>query len=292
MSTAIEWTDVTDNIIAVDGGGWWCRKISPGCANCYAEKLNKNAFFGGNMANYTGAPPNLILRREILAGWARQRKPKKHFVASMTDVFGDWVPQEWIDEILTAMMLAERQTFQVLTKRPDVANERIRDFLGRKGITHLTANIWIGTSVENQECTDTRIPHLLSIPAKVRFLSCEPLLGSIEFSDVTKRSDAVRQLGRKSLDGIHWVICGGESGPKARPMHPAWARSLRDQCQAVGVAFLFKQWGESAPRIVNPPDKSSGTLEFPDKEIMTRVGKKAAGRLLDGREWNEFPQSL
>jgi len=286
MSTNIEWTDVTDNIIAVEGGGWWCRKISPGCANCYAARLNQNAFYGGNKLAYSGAVPTLILRREIIAGWAKQRMPKKHFVASMTDVFGDWVSQEWIDEMLTGMMLAQKQTFQVLTKRPDVANLRIRDFLERKGIERLTKNIWIGTSVENQECADQRLPELLMIPAKVRFLSCEPLLSAVFLWPWIGRSGK-RGYGENS--GIHWVICGGESGPKARPMHPDWARSLRDQCRAAEVPFLFKQWGEFASRIVNPPDKTSVTFEFPDKEIVTRVGKKAAGRLLDGREWNEFP---
>src|SRR5688572_19248247 len=118
--TNIEWTDVTDNIIIVEGGGWWCRKISPGCFNCYAARLNLSTYFGGNKLPYTGEPPKLILRRDILKSWARQRKAKKHFVASMTDVFGEWVPVEWQFEFLDAMAAAPNQTFQILTKRADI----------------------------------------------------------------------------------------------------------------------------------------------------------------------------
>jgi protein gp37 len=175
------------------------------------------------------------------------------------------------------------------------------------------ANVWIGTTVEDKTRADERIPELLNIPAHARFLSCEPLLGPVEFSDVTKRSDAVKQLGKKALAGIHWVICGGESGPGARPMHPDWARSLRDQCAAVGVPFLFKQWGEWGPNrpawrdvpgdkwtVVHREGKAFlggagldlGQLIGPDAQAGTlyKVGKAAAGRLLDGAQHNGFPE--
>src|SRR5262245_55416460 len=116
--TNIEWTDVTDNIIVAEGGGWWCRRISPGCDHCYAEEINQNPFFGGNKLPYRGASPALKLREEIIGGWARQKKSKKHFVASMTDIFGEWVPREMVFKFLDGMLRAPRQTFQLLTKRP------------------------------------------------------------------------------------------------------------------------------------------------------------------------------
>ncbi|HEY3054377.1 MAG TPA: DUF5131 family protein, partial [Thermoanaerobaculia bacterium] len=118
--TAIEWTDVTDNIIVVKGGGWWCHKISPGCAHCYAARLNQNDFYGGNHLTYGGAPPELVLRDDVLNRWPRQTKPRKHFVSSMTDVAGEWVPRRWIFRYLDAMHASPRQTFQLLTKRGNV----------------------------------------------------------------------------------------------------------------------------------------------------------------------------
>ena len=277
MATSIEWTDVTDNIIVAESGGWWCRKISPGCANCYAAKLNQSPFYGGNKLPYTGEAPRLKLRLEILAGWARQTKPKRHFVASMTDVFGEWVRPQWSFEMLDAMAAAPRQTFQVLTKRPDIAALRIHAWLDLRSLTILPPNIWIGTSVEDAP-RKTRIDILRTIPAHVRFLSCEPLLAD---------------LGTLDLLGIHWLIAGGESGPKARPVHSEWIISLRDQCQAARVPFLFKQWGEWVPAgqlpTYAPADHPvfSGKVRF--ENGCYRIGKKQAGRHLDGREWNEFP---
>jgi protein gp37 len=137
------------------------------------------------------------------------------------------------------------------------------------------SNVWLGVSVEDQECAEERIPLLLETPASIRFLSCEPLLGGLDLD----------------LHGIHWVIVGGESGHNARPMHPDWARSLRDQCVTSKVAFFFKQWGELIPvsQLIEP-DKAMGKMQKEiEGEEMVRLGKKAAGRMLDGREWNEFP---
>lgn len=309
MSTTIEWTDVTDNIIAVEGGGWWCRKISPGCANCYAAKLNQNSFYGGNKLAYSGPVPKLILRSELIDSWQRQRISKKHFVASMTDVFGDWVSQEWVNRMLVGMLLAPKQIFQILTKRPDVAFDRITDFLQLAGADKLPDNIWIGTSVENQECADKRIPELLKIPSKIRFLSCEPLLGPVDISDFLWKSGCDPHCGDQCSQDAdcplepregHWVIAGGESGSHARPMQPDWARGLRDQCQGAKVPFLFKQWGDHAPHFnvgmgvvrATPEARASilsGEWLGSTDEVMVRTPKKSAGRLLDGREWNEFP---
>lgn len=293
--TNIEWTDDTDNIIVAKGGGWWCRKVSPACANCYAERLNSNSYFGGNGLAYTGQPPALELRKDIMAGWKRQTRARKHFVVSMTDVFGEWVPPEWSFEMLDAMAGAPRQIFQVLTKRPFVAQLHIKFWLKNTGRDRLPDNIWIGATVEDQQRAEERIPHLLQIPA-VRFLSCEPLLSALDLT--------------RWLSLIHQVICGGESGSKARPMHPAWVRGLRDQCTAAGVPFFFKQWGEWRPYGVDPEmigiHKKGIRLIYADGTeytgpsnrasrpqgivAMQKVGKKEAGRELDGREWSEFPQ--
>lgn len=156
-------------------------------------------------------------------------------------------------------------------------------------------NVWLGTSVENQEYADKRIPELLECRdlAPVLFLSCEPLLGPVEFSDVTARADAVSQLGKKSLHGIDWVIAGGESGPNARPSHPNWFRGLRDQCEAAGVPFHFKQWGEWLPHSQSQYEGAHFSVpghKFDDENLAARVGVKQAGRLLDGVLHDAFPE--
>lgn len=312
----IEWTDHTFN-------PWeGCTKVSPGCAHCYAETRNQRWAGGKNWG--PGAPR----RRTSAANWKQPLKwndeqMMKHRAGEMTDhrprVFcaslADWldheVPAEWLADLLRVIACTPNLDWLLLTKRPQNWEQRLRaaavylqtsqmghtndpawrlidQWLPWNGV-HRHAppdNIWIGTTVEDQPRADERIPHLLKIPARVRFLSCEPLLGPVEFSNVTNRSDCVAQLGKPALGGIHWVICGGESGPGARPMHPGWARSLSAQCAAVNVAFFFKQWGEWLPLF---DATASPEHVFPDGERVFRVGKKSAGRLLDGREWNDFP---
>lgn len=158
-------------------------------------------------------------------------------------------------------------------------------------------NVMIGTSVENQQYANERIPHLLACKdlARGTFLSAKPLLGPIEFSNMSQRSDWKERLGKKSLDGINWVIVGGESGPSARPMNPDWARSIRDQCEATGVAFMFKQWGEWAPCSMTNHITTyinADTHAFDEESQVYRIGKKQAGRLLDGVQHDGFPQCL
>ncbi len=317
MSTTIEWTDVTDNIIVAEQGGWWCRKISPGCAHCYAEKLNQSTYFGGNKLPYTGEPPKLKLRREVLDGWKRQRKAKKHFVASMTDVFGEWVPVGWQFEMLDAMAAAPLQTFQVLTKRADVMALHVLAWLKARGLDCVPKNIWLGVTVENQQMANIRVPDLCKIPC-IRFLSCEPMLSAVNLEDITLTTD--HQFGatiERCIGMIHWIICGGESGKLARPMHPEWARYLRDQCVRWGIPFFFKQWGEWSPRslicgggkdfaALDPQctrwprvirlgehGKNTGDLanchNAGEEVYVQNVGKKEAGRIIDKREWSEFP---
>lgn len=287
--TNIAWTDVVDNIIVAEDGGWWCRKISPGCANCYAAKLNQNAFYGGNKLQYSGDPPKLKFRADICDGWARQTKPKRHFVASMTDVFGEWVLNEWIVYMLGAMVRAPKQTFLVLTKRPDIAAAAIASFLKLGNEQQLPRNILIGTSVENQKCADERVPQLLRIRAQVRFLSVEPLLGPIDLESVGPNSRTKHLYGQsqgcngkfvcnaltgeapyyRESDGepcvhygeaVDWVIVGGESGDRARPCHVEWIRSVKSQCDGAGVPCFIKQLG-SRPICDRP--KSMGYCRVP-----------------------------
>jgi protein gp37 len=226
------------------------------------------------------------------------------FVNSMSDILDDEVPIEWFAFVLDTIRQCDRLDFQLLTKRPRnwrtrmvaaaahttmSCNDELRCWL-LDWVNHGIApeNVWWGTTVEDQERADERIPQIIEIPAKVRFLSCEPLLGPIDFDG----------SGMNPLHGgerIHWVICGGESGPKARPMHPTWANRVKTQCQGARVPFFFKQWGEHVDFDNMPDDtfKHSGPfspLYFADGVAVCNVGKKAAGRLLDGVEHSAFPE--
>ena len=303
-NSKIEWTHHTFN-------PWWgCVKVSPGCEHCYAETFSKRTghhiwgpaattqrrLFG----NKHWAEP-LKWNREAEAAGERHRV----FCASMADVFEDH-PQ-LISERVRLWRLIEdtpHLDWLLLTKRPENTTRMMPTYLHG-----YPRNIWLGTSVENQQQADKRIPELLKVPAAVRFLSCEPLLGLVDISgrslDSVWINDINDPLINEECNLIDWVIVGGESGPKARPMHPNWARSLRDQCTAAGVAFHFKQWGEWLPFGMKQPTWDFEASEYfqnlenrhvtkfefhdPSRRTMYRVGKKAAGRLLDGREWNEYP---
>ena len=287
--TGIEWTDATWNPIR------GCSRVSEGCRNCYAE--HTAARFSGKGKPYEGLatiknvqrPDGSTLTTEYhwtgevrliesaLDAPLRWKKPRMIFVNSMSDLFHPKVQPQWMMKIFEVMARANWHTFQVLTKRPAT----MLDFLTHRNDLNVLPNVWLGVSVEDRK-TKFRIDWLRETPAAVRFLSIEPLL---------------EEIGKLKLTGIHWVIVGGESGPCARPMHPDWARSVRDQCQAAGVPFFFKQWGEWMPcEIVN-----AGNRVFENQPTFRALhkwdahtgsilcGKKRAGRLLDGREWNEFP---
>lgn len=234
--TSIEWTDKSWNPVAAyfEGKrGWMCSKPSTGCKNCYSERLNLRL---GNSLLYTAENAAKVDWQLVnLDEPGKWKKPAKCFVESMGDLFHEALPDEMIGRVWSKMLGYPQHTFQVLTKRAS----RMRELIGRfteeaerKGLRSAD-HIWLGVSVENQEQADKRIPELLKVPARVRFLSCEPLLGPVDLGFALAR--------------LHLVIAGGESGPGARPSHPDWLRSLRDQCQAAGVAFHFKQWGEWAP---------------------------------------------
>jgi len=243
-NSKIEWTETTWNPVT------GCTKISTGCKNCYAERMAKRLQAAGVEKYRNGF--EATLHPNELERPLRWRKPRMIFVCSMSDLFHDDVPDDFIRSVFEVMQQASLHTFQVLTKRA----ERMADLLTRPDWP-LPPNVWVGVTAENQAMADRRIPHLLRIHrASVRFISAEPLLGPIDLDRACCTFD-------QYAVGIDWVIVGGESGPGARPMQPEWVRDIRDQCQAAGVPFFFKQWG--------------GT------------NKKKTGRLLDGRTWDEMP---
>lgn len=235
--STIEWTDASWNPVR------GCTKVSPGCARCYAEAFAER--FRGVPGHPYEQGFDLRLVPAALALPSTWKRPKKVFVNSMSDLFHKDVPDDYILRVAQAMVEVPRHTYQVLTKR----SERMRDLLGGSlGFAADLPHVWWGVSVENRVHGLPRINHLRAAPARVKFLSVEPLL---------------EDLGEIDLGGIDWVIAGGESGRRPRPMAADWVRSVRDQCEQQGVAFFFKQWG--------------GT------------DKKRAGRELDGRTWDEMP---
>lgn len=353
-NTKIEWADATLNY--ANG----CSRVSPGCGGpgphggCYAELLAgtrlRNHPSRAGLTNRTSAGPRwtgeVRMHEPALQQALQWKRGRKIFWNAHGDLFHENVPDDAIDRLFAVCGMTPQHTHMILTKRADrmreylfwrKRNKPINVAIGNGTLAQhpfnnelkAPSNIWLGVSVEDQQRADERIPDLLATDAAVRFISAEPLLGPVELDPC----DLVR---------LDWVIVGGESGPKARPMHPDWARSLRDQCQvAGGVPFLFKQWGEWAP-VCEIPDAEemeralyrarlpqhqpegprrckveqlvlqSGGRIFPMDEWsqthgedpargdfaylagtgamqMMRIGKTAAGRLLDGREWTEFP---
>ncbi|WGR99634.1 phage Gp37/Gp68 family protein [Bradyrhizobium sp. ISRA443] len=235
--TEIEWTDATWNPTT------GCTKISPGCQNCYAERIAER---------FRGVPDHpyehgfdLTLRPERLSqpfGW---KSSKMIFVNSMSDLFHKAVPESFVDRIFDVMEKADWHVFQILTKR----SSRLQRYINRRyGEAGAPSHIWLGVSIEDGQRL-SRLKHLRATNAPIKFLSLEPLIG---------------RIGHLDLDGIAWVIAGGESGPKHRPIEPHWVREIRDQCHASGTAFFFKQWGGRNP--------------------------KSGGRQLDGVEWSQYPK--
>lgn len=382
----IEWTEQTWNPIV------GCSVVSPGCTNCYAmkmaarlERMGQKRYRGLTKPSKAGPvwTGQMRLVEEALTLPLRRRKPTTWFVNSMSDLFHESVPDEWIDRVFAVMALCPQHTFQVLTKRSarmrewfderwqpapaqrvqfldlppvdvpaqhegDDRHERVYQAAGefldldtvsdrfwnadgsRKWPGWPLPNVWLGVSAEDQRWADERVPDLLATPAAVRFVSAEPLLGPIDFTSISRGLDErdQRSWWDDSLRGrfwsdrgdggpcarIDWIIVGGESGPGSRPMHPDWARQIRDACAAAGVAFHFKQhgaWAAALDRDFEDPDwraDYSGTLN--DREpniawlnlhggrgfhgerfhVMRRVGKAAAGRVLDGVEHNSMPE--
>ena len=262
--SGIEWTDATWN-------PWHgCHKISPGCKNCYMYR---------DKARY-GQDPNVVQRsKTTFTAPLKWTEPKLIFTCS----WSDWLIKEadpWREEAYDVIRATPRHTYQILTKRSD-------RFPGHVPNPPLP-NVWLGVSVESRAYL-SRIDDLRRTSAAVRFLSLEPLLEDL--GDISRHLAVDAEIGDGSgrTGPIDWVIVGGESGPGARPMHPDWVRSIRDQCVAAGVPFFFKQWGEFLPDQQNPEMTEHARQNSPGS-CAIRVGKKAAGRLLDGRTWDEMPQ--
>lgn len=280
-NSKIEWTDHTFN-------PWiGCTKVSPGCQHCYAEALAGRfgkAEWGPTAHRVQTSAANW--RKPL--GWARKAKATgkraRVFCASLADVFEDrHEVNGWRVSLLELIELTHSLDWLLLTKRPENVTRLIEQAAGRSVQSFFERNphVWIGTSVENQEQADKRIPLLLDVPAPVRFLSCEPLLGPVDLvewlsPDISHPSHGIL-VGDSRID---WVIVGGESGPHARWMLPDWVRQVQADCEDANVPFFFKQWGEWAP-------PAGGKWQFEPE--MVRVGKKTAGRLLDGRTWDEVP---
>ncbi len=333
----IEWTDATWNPTV------GCSVVSPGCTHCYAMKMAARleamamaarprwtpAHRNGQMlAHYMGTTKRVngnavwtgklaLAPDHILTAPLRWKRPRRIFVNSMSDLFHENVPDEWIDKVFATMALAPQHTFQVLTKRAERMHQYLRNeywalegrifphwvrfgaerfgtaFMAPQTLQLPLPNVWLGVSAEDQKRADERIPHLLQTPAAVRFVSAEPLLGPMVIAPYLHDSDC--RMITTTYDPctcseprevhLDWVIVGGESGPNARPMHPHWARSLRGQCYEAGVPFFFKQWGQWHADALLFTD-TQGRNPPPNMKI----GKHAAGRLLDSREHNEIPE--
>lgn len=281
-TTNIEWTDATWN-------PWvGCTKVSEGCTNCYAERGTTR--FGRDFAK---------LRRtndRTFYAPLRWKDPQKIFVCSYSDFFHEDA-EEWRAGANHVMRLCPEHTFQILTKRPENIHLRNHGACVLKPYP----NVQLGVTVEKQE-QDWRIRELLKVPAAGRFLSLEPMLGPIDLKSHLGWQCACGECGIEDAcqwrKKIQWVIVGGESGPNARPMHPDWVRSVRDQCKAAGVPFFFKQWGEWAPGSNFDEEQGIPSGEYCDfgegldeNASVWRVGKKKAGRLLDGKAHAEFPNA-
>ena len=212
--TGIEWTDTTWNPVT------GCTKISPGCAHCYAETITLRFKRGGP---FLPGKTTIRLHPDRLDHPAKWRTPRRVFVNSMSDLFHEEVPFDFVDRVFDSMRACPDHIYQILTKRPERMLEYARSVNGAGWPNH----VWAGVSVENQYWVDRRIPFLQQVPASVRFLSCEPLLKPLDLD----------------LTGIHWVIVGGESGHRARKMEESWVLDIKAQCETANVAFFFKQWG-------------------------------------------------
>lgn len=318
--TAIDYVDASWPVVA------GCSRVSPGCTNCFAVRHSWRLAHNSNPAvsrpyqgtveqrgdrlDWTGTVRCLPERLDWPLRW---RSPRRIFVCNMADLFHPAVPNEFIDDVWDVMHECQHHTFLILTKRPERmwawynwatgANPGDPNWMWRDN--HLS-NIWLGVTCENQEQADRRIPILLQVPAAVRWVSIEPMLGPVDLSrwlepdcpacDAT--GIGIPQLGTGcpvcqgtgAIPTLSWVVVGGETGPGARPLHPYWVRSVRDQCVAAGVPFWFKQRGEWTW------DMPTGRALTSCREtmlvrggILWRVGSRAAGALLDGREWREVP---
>lgn len=314
-NSKIEWTDHTFN-------PWiGCTKVSPACDHCYAEVSTPSRTLGVVWG------PHAERRRTSAGNWAMPKRwnaqagafqvqhgrRQRVFCASLADVFDNAVPAQWRADLFTLIASTPNLDWLLLTKRIGNVKTMLAELAhgSDEALSLLDMmplpNLWLGATIANQDEADRDIPKLLSVPAAKRFLSMEPLLGPVDLTNIAPPSvegrewhgiDSITPANRQLRGCIDWVIVGGESGQHARPMHPDWARSLRDQCQAAGVPFFFKQHGEwigvdDLRGLAGGQCPGFGAYDhcqFDRQHEAVRVGKKAAGRLLDGHEWSEVPR--
>lgn len=322
--TGIEWTDATWNPVT------GCVKVSQGCKFCYAKREwprlagNKKSIYAGRKFEDVRVHPER-LKQPLL--WAR---PRRIFVNSMSDLFQEGVPFDFIDQCFGVMSVCGQHTFQILTKRPERAVEYFRTNPGERQAAWFTCavaqllenkattedgavevharknvpgypprNVWIGTSVEDQESADLRVPQLLDVPGRVRFLSIEPLLGPIDFGGDRWINHRDPRMHERPIERVDWIIVGGESGGSGRPMASEWVRTIRDQAAAFEIPFFFKQWGEWAPPAQVPDSDKMLVLHTGDvgvgngsREVVFKFGTRRTGRLLDGQLHDAMPPAL
>lgn len=339
--TTIAWTESTWNplrarqpdegqLAKVPRAGWSCVRVSPGCTHCYAATMNKRL---GTRLDYT-VPDNArvkhyVSEHQLLEPLRKWKSARRVFVCSMTDLFGEWVADEQLDHIFAVMALTPQHTYQVLTKRPERMRayvtsrtplgryEAARRLLERQMVASIPGwtghaiytqplpNVWIGVSAEDQQRADERIPLLLDTPAAVRWVSAEPLLGSIDFHGLGMPCCGVPyEDSRVQPDGscdwcghrynpidqlLDWIVVGGESGAKARPFDIVWARSIRNQCREAGVAFFMKQLGAKPTSVATRDAQDAARLLGESRARVARIG-----RLLDrkGEDPSEWPEDL
>ncbi|TQV85221.1 phage Gp37/Gp68 family protein [Exilibacterium tricleocarpae] len=304
--TGIEWTDTTWNPIR------GCSRVSEGCRNCYAETV-ANRFkrsgqpYHGLIAKggqWNGEVKLVDYKLEDPLHWI---KPRRVFVNSMSDLFHEKVPEDYIWNVFAVMALTPRHTFQILTKRPERMLKFMQhlnsspDYLGDVAAQYVEydkipehkhwppRNIWLGVSVEDQLTADYRIALLMESPAAVRWVSIEPMIGGVNLKKIAVGGGYVDALigARPAWHPLDWVVVGGESGHNARPMQADWVRNIRDQCADTKTAFFFKQWGAWAPNWYND---DNGNM-IPGSEWLDRTGQKKAKPVLDGREHTEWPNT-
>lgn len=320
QKTSIDYLTHTWNPLAMR-----CTPVSEGCAHCWhlrmADRLGANPKIGNAEAeSYAGHDTPLVRWKELKKP-ITAKTPGIIGVQFMGDLFHLGVDFGMVHEVFDIMWQSPHHTFLVLTKRP----ERMFEFMTQKNIQNMYGNewplknVWVGVTAENQARADERIPILLQIPAAKRWVSIEPMLGPVDLRAYLHRGLLAdpSEIG-KFYNPLDWIVLGGETGPGARPMHPDWARSVRDQCQAAGVPIFFKQWGDWVPAKqdeYNPfiypnqgyvsPISSMAPLPYPGTgycysprnlekrgcAYVAKIGKKAAGHLLDGREWREMPEA-
>jgi protein gp37 len=271
-NSKIEWTDHTFN-------PWWgCTKVSEACKNCYAEAWSKRVgqkVWGPKADRRFFGEKHWLEPIKWNADARTDHRRRRVFCASMADVFEDRRELDpWRHKLWDLIEITPHLDWLLLTKRPELVTKSVR------WEVNWPTNVWLGTTIEDQESAVSRLPHLSRVPAAVRFISAEPLLGPLD----------IRSWLETTID---WVITGGESGPKARPSSPSWFRELLNQCVAADVPFHFKQWGDWGPghKLDHQNRDAASARKVDDGTVMLRVGKKAAGRMLDGEMWDGMPHA-